>query len=293
MSRSSAPWVGLSLMLGDAFHDAVRPLFDGDEVDVVEWTFDMGWGRPLPAWLEATLDEFSSRGRLLGHGVSYSVLDASLTDRQPRWLHHLQVELQRRRYHHLSEHFGLMGGGNFHLSSPLPIPLSDTAVEVGNSRLRDLARVARLPVGLENLALAFSPGDVQQQGEFLERLLAPVDGFLLLDLHNLYCQAMNFNVLLEELVDSYPLDRVRELHLSGGSWSQPLSHARPVRRDTHDDRVPEELFQILPTVLRRCPRVEAVILERMDGTIDSANLSDAANFRADYRRLRAITREAV
>jgi hypothetical protein len=49
---------------------------------------------------------------------------------------------------------------------------------------------------LENLALSFSVDDVKHQGEFLEKLVEPVNGFLILDLHNLYCQSHNFDIPL-------------------------------------------------------------------------------------------------
>ena len=70
----------------------------------------------------------------------------------------------------------------------------------------------------QDLAFAFGEDDVRDQGAFLERLLAPVDGFLLLDLHNLYCQMCNCDRNADELLTTYPLHRVRELHVSGGAW---------------------------------------------------------------------------
>lgn len=54
-------------------------------------------------------------------------------------------------------------------------------------------------IGLENLALAFTASDVRDQGQFLDDLLAPFDGFLVLDLHNLYCQLVNFDQDLQPL----------------------------------------------------------------------------------------------
>jgi uncharacterized protein (UPF0276 family) len=160
-----------------------------------------------------------------------------------------------------------------------------------------LAELAQVPIGLENLAFAFSMRDVEDQGRFLDALLEPVDGFLLLDLHNLYCQVVNFDITFEALLALYPLQRVREVHVSGGSWSEPDALARaglslagasgsdPIRRDTHDGPLPEALFTWLPTVLDRCPNVEAVILERMGGTLAA---SDDEPFRRDYMRLKEV-----
>jgi len=288
---TSQPAVGLSLMPSDDFRVAATPLLVAGEVDVVEWTFDMGWGRPLSAWLQNVLRDYSDRRMLLGHGVSYSALDASETNRQSIWLARLQEELGRHNYHHISEHFGFMGGGDFHIAAPLPVPRTEAALAVGRQRLQQLSDVAGVPIGLENLAFAFNVQDVRHQGPFLEDLLSPVDGFLLLDLHNLYCQACNFDVDLLTLLGSYPLPRVRELHVSGGSWSEhPAGSGNRIRRDTHDDDVPETIFAVLPEVLQRCPGVEAVILERMSDTMDVADKKSIDRFRNDYLRLRRIVK---
>jgi uncharacterized protein (UPF0276 family) len=200
-------------------------------------------------------------------------------------------EVQHRRYRHVSEHFGFSSTRNFHQSAPLPVPLTPATLRLGQDRLRKLAELAKVGVGLENLAFAFCLRDVLDQGRFLDELLAPVNGFVVLDLHNLFCQATNFQQPIEELLSGYPLDRVRELHVAGGSWSQPsISRSKPIRRDTHDGPVPEEIFTVLPEVLRRCPHVDTVILERMGGTLASA---DDASFRRDFLHLKEIVHGAT
>ena len=83
------PWVGLSLMLEDDFRMAAAPLFAQGIVDVLEWSFDTGWGRPMPEWADALLDHYGEQGRLLGHGVHYSAFSARWEDRQAGWLEQL------------------------------------------------------------------------------------------------------------------------------------------------------------------------------------------------------------
>lgn len=287
-SRSDPPDVGLSLMLEEGFRRAAEPLFDAGEVDVLEWSFDMGWGSdPLSAWAEDRLTQFSVKDRLLGHGVTFSPLSGRWTDRQQEWLMRFEGECLQRQFRHISEHFGFMNAGNFHQSAPLPVPLTNDTLRIGQDRLKRLADVAQKPVGLENLAFAFGTQDVLDQGRFLEELLRPVDGFMVLDLHNIYCQAANFASPAEQLIDRYPLDRVRELHVSGGSWSESQAEATrgPIRRDTHDEAVPDEVFDLVTVALKRCRHVEAVIFERLGTTLEP---EDDERFRADFRRLKEI-----
>lgn len=65
-------------------------------------------------WAEDLLLEFGTAGRLLGHGVTLSLLSGEWTTRQQQWLADLERELSQRDYQHVSEHFGFMTGGNFH-----------------------------------------------------------------------------------------------------------------------------------------------------------------------------------
>ena len=280
--------VGLSLMLEDAYRVATQPLFDAGLVDVVEWSFDMAWGRPVSNWVESILTEFSSCGRLLGHGVSFSPLSGRWSQRQDQWLNRLLLDLQRTPMRHISEHFGFMEAGDFHQSAPLPVPLTEKTLAVGRDRLQRLSDTSQLPVGLENLAFAFSLPDVRQQGQFLDQLLEPVDGFLVLDLHNLYCQTCNFAVTADELLDTFPLERVRELHVSGGSWSivSADNHDRRLRRDTHDGPVPDAVFDQIGSALRRCPNVAAVIFEHLGTALESDD--QISRLREDYATLRLL-----
>ncbi len=107
---------------------------------------------------------------------------------------------------------------------------------------------------------------------------------MLLDLHNLYCQVCNFQISAEVLLGLYPLHRVRELHISGGSWSQG-TRAR-IRRDTHDEAVPEAVFELLALVLERCPQVEAVIFERLGHSLGW--IDEQFRFRLDFARIKQI-----
>ena len=272
-------------MLEEDFLRASLPLFEAGVVEVLEWSFDVGWSLPqLPRWADELLKHYSQADALLGHGVTFSALSGEWSLRQQAWLTRFTQELRERNYVHVSEHFGFASAGDFHRSTPLPVPLTENSLRLGQQRLQALRDAGAPAVGIENLAFAFGRQDVADQGKFLAGLLDPVDGFLVLDLHNLYCQRCNFGLSWEELLALYPCERVQELHVSGGSWSQ---HAGvDVRRDTHDGPVPTEVFEVIPLVLQRCSRTKFVIFERLGGTIP--DVAAESSIREDYRRLTEI-----
>lgn len=274
--------VGLSVMLEPAWREAVVPLLADGHVDALEWSFDTAWGRERPGWLDPLLDFVAENDRLWGHGVSYSVLTAGQPERQKRWLDGLAREVEARRYQGISEHFGFCHAEGYRRAPPLPVPWCEASVRIGQERLAAMARVAGVPVGLENLAFAFSRRGMLDQGPFLEELLSAVDGYLVLDLHNLWCQVHNFGVDASALLSRYPLDRVRVVHVSGGSWS--FAGERPWRRDTHDGPVPDEVLALLPTVVNVCPALEVVFLERLGTSLSG----DGARFRDEFLRIREL-----
>lgn len=287
-SRTDGPRVGLALMIEPEFVRAAYPLFEAGEVEVLEWSFDTLWsGASAPQWMPELLENYSNASSLLGHGVTYSMFTADSPPRAERWCKRLADECRTRRYCHVTEHFGFMIAGDFHRGAPLPVPFTSELLALGRDRVQRLADAVEVPVGLENLAFAFGIDDVRTQGDFLHALLAPVNGFVLLDLHNIHCQAYNFDISPEDLLEGYPLDMVRELHLSGGSWSEAAGAT--VRRDTHDGPIPEELFPLLRHALDVCPNVDAVIFEHLGNALPDALSID--RYREDFRHAARIVHE--
>lgn len=279
--------VGLSMMVEEPFRAATLPLFEAGLVDALEYSFEIGWAcDPLPGWVAALLDHYAHAGRLWGHGVTMSPFSVHAPE-QPAWLARVRDECGARPYRGVSEHFGFMVAGEIDGGAPLPVPPGPAARDVGIAALRRLAQATGRPVGLENLALALSVRDVWAQGPLLSEVLEAADGYLVLDLHNLWCQTVNFGIEPDALLHTYPLERVRCIHVSGGSWSDPVAAgiARRFRRDTHDGDVPEPVHVLLESTWPRCPALELVVLERLGPTLHGPD--DGARLRDDLHRIRA------
>lgn len=268
------------------FVSAILPLLQGHAVEALEWSFDTFYNAEEPDWLSGLLDFYSEQNRLIGHGVYYSLFDAQWTERQEMWLEKLKEEFRRRKYNHITEHFGFMNTENFHQGVPLPVSLHPKILQIGKDRLCRLQDAVEVPVGIENLAFSFSVDDVKEQGEFLGQLIEDIEGFLILDLHNIYCQSCNFGVGMQEIIHSYPLEKVKEVHLSGGSWQESVYGNGLIRRDTHDDAIPEEVLSILPSVLGQCENMEYIIIERLGHTLHTEKERQA--FLSDFSKVKGL-----
>ncbi|PHN07644.1 multinuclear nonheme iron-dependent oxidase [Flavilitoribacter nigricans] len=265
---------------------AALPLFAEESVEAIEWSFDTLYKqRNIPDWFIELLTAFGQENRLVGHGVYFSLFSGKWTPEQEAWLQQLEKVSGHFQFDHISEHFGFMTGANFHAGAPIGIPFTRRTLQLGQDRLQRIFQACRCPVGLENLAFAYSLDEVKAHGQFLDELLEPVNGFIILDLHNLYCQLQNFTIPFEALLELYPLHRVREIHISGGSWEDSALHPRQkIRRDTHDDAVPDEVFQMLSAVVPRCPHLKFVVLEQLGIGLHTPASQEA--FREDFRKLK-------
>jgi len=93
----------------------------------------------------------------------------------------------------LVDHFGCCRAAGWH-AAPLPLPPSRALVQLGRDHLAWVRDELQVQVGLENLALALCLDDVLVQPDLVDAMVRPVGGVVLLDLHNLWCQAGNFDL---------------------------------------------------------------------------------------------------
>lgn len=270
---------------------ATLPLFAAGKVAAIEWSFDTLFRTPhMPDWFSELLQTYGEAGKLIGHGVYFSLFTGQWSVNQQNWLQHLQKLSREYSFNHITEHFGFMTGQNFHHGAPLPIPYSYATLAIGQDRLARIQDACQCPVGLENLAFSYSLDEVKQHGQFLEQLITPINGFIILDLHNLYCQLHNFNTSFEEIIDLYPLDKVREIHISGGSWeNSTVEPDRKIRRDTHDEAVPKEVFWLLENTLDKCPNLKYVVLEQLGNALKTEESKKL--FYADFLKMEAIIQQ--
>ncbi len=174
------PSVGVSLNTDPDLIRSLLPFFESGKIQALEWSFDtVIHEENIPVWLINLLTSYANNYSLLGHGVFYSLLDAKWSEKQSSWIQKLKETRKQFKYNHITEHFGFMTSGNFHEGCPLPTPLNESTLAIGVDRLLRMQQAAELPVGVENLAFAFSMDDVSRQGEFLERLVAPINGFII------------------------------------------------------------------------------------------------------------------
>jgi uncharacterized protein (UPF0276 family) len=152
-----------------------------------------------------------------------------------------------------------------HLAAPPRTPLS-AAGAIANIGLA--TRIVGSAPLMENIAtLIDPPASTLDEAAWLAQIIHGAHVPLLLDLHNLYANAVNAGESPQELLLRLPLDRVGAVHLSGGHWiAAPDGGQRLLDDHLHD--VPPAVFALLTQLARLAPQPLTVIVER-DGNYPS------------------------
>jgi uncharacterized protein (UPF0276 family) len=211
----------------------------------------------------------------VAHGVGLSPGGAWPGDasRQAAWLARMRADQAVFDYRWYSEHLGASSLGGMAMVLPMPVPMTATSVALIRERLCAMQTVVG-DVGVENSAFYFLWGEPLAEPAFLGQVVTAPGHHLVLDLHNLYTLACNFDVSPAAYLERLPLHKVIEIHVSGGADSDPawLSSGASMRLDSHDHAVPEPVWQLLEDVAPRCPNLRGLTLERMEGTVTAADV---------------------
>jgi uncharacterized protein (UPF0276 family) len=233
----------------------------------------------------------SRTGRpFVAHGVGLSVGGGGAGDaaRKRAWLRQIAADHAVFDFLWYTDHLGVSAPGGLALTLPLPLPYTPAAAAAVRRQLEALQEIVP-DAGVENTAHYFVLGDPLDEPAFIARCLDRPCAHLLLDLHNVHTMASNLGFDAGDYLDRLPLEKVIEIHVSGGSESNPhwLPSGQVLRLDSHDAAVPEAVWALLEQVRPRCPNLRAVVLERLERTADER---DIPLLREELRRIRRTVR---
>ena len=186
---------------------------------------------------------------------------------------------------------GFVESGGNHLTLPLPLPTTDEAAQVVADNLRRISSLVP-HVAFENWAGFFAADPAEHDPGFFHAICETSGASMLLDLHNVQTHCHNTGADPDAYVDALDLSRVVEIHIAGGSWSEPkwVPSGRVFRLDGHDGPVTDWEWQTLARILPRCTNLQGVTLERLPHTLEAQQVP---GFVAEFERLRALVDAAV
>lgn len=200
------------------------------------------------------LDKAAAAYPLISHGVNLSI--GSTDDLNYDYLKQLKSLLDEYDIPWFSDHLCFTSIEGSYLHDLLPLPFSRETVKHIVERVKRVQDFVERPFLLENISFyMYLPGGDMTEGEFITEILELADCGLLLDVNNVYVNALNHGFDAHKFLDTLPLERVVQIHIAGHKMGKEMII------DTHGSPVIEPVYELLDAVLRKTP-VCGVLLER-------------------------------
>ena len=237
---------GLGLRRSMMGESLTREQVDFLEVAPENW---IGVGGRYGRWFR----EYTERFPFVVHGLSLSIgapdpLDEDLVRAIGQFIREHDIRCYSEHLSYCSEHG--------HLYDLLPIPFTEEAVHYVAGRIRRVQDILGQRIAMENVSYYAAPGQEMSELEFLNAVLQEADCDLLLDVNNIYVNAINHRYDAESFLLGLPAERIRYAHVAGH-----FDEAEDLKVDTHGAPVIDSVWQLLqraydvfgpiPTLLER------------------------------------------
>jgi uncharacterized protein (UPF0276 family) len=248
--------------------------------------------RPAVGWFEAHSENYFGRGGsprqvLAGvrrnyplslHGVGLSIGSTDPLDA----VHLAQIVRLTRELEPLlvSEHLCWGSAGGRFTNDLLPLPYTEEALRHMVSRVGQVQDALGRQMLIENVSsyLQFSHSQIEEW-DFLAELARQCGCGLLLDVNNVYVNAMNHGFDALRFLNGIPRGSVQEIHLAGHSVH--TVGGRQIRIDTHSSPVCDAVWNLYSAALERFGPVPTLI--EWDSDIPALDILAAEAHEADRR----------
>jgi uncharacterized protein len=203
------------------------------------------------------LREYTERFPFVIHGLSLSIgspspLDEALILSIKKFIREHNIRCYSEHLSYCSDHG--------HLYDLLPIPFTGEAVQYVAGRIRRVQELLEQRIAMENVSYYAAPRvgveAEMSELEFLNAVLTEADCDLLLDVNNIYVNAINHRYDPLEFLRGLPAERIRYAHVAGH-----FDEADDLKVDTHGAAVIDPVWQLLQQAYARFGAIPT-LLER-------------------------------
>ena len=213
----------------------------------------MGAGGPPHAQLGALRERYA----LSVHGVGLSIGSMRPLDRD----HLMRLKMLCERYmpESFSEHLAWSSHGDVYLNDLLPLPYTQQTLARVAEHIDEVQTALGRQMLLENPStyIRFSESTIPEV-DFLDALSKRTGCGLLLDINNVFVSAKNHGTQPLTYLDSFPFDRVKEIHL-GGHDEEVDDVGAPLLIDTHGSPIAEAVWTLYAHVIARTGALPTLI----------------------------------
>ncbi|MXN45543.1 DUF692 family protein [Shinella kummerowiae] len=213
----------------------------------------MGAGGPPHAQLGRLREDYA----LSIHGVGLSIGSMQPLDRDH--LSRLKTLCDRYQPESFSEHLAWSTHDSVFLNDLLPLPYTEATLAQVVDHVEQVQATLGRQMLLENPAtyLLFQESTIEET-DFLAEVARRTGCGLLLDVNNVFVAATNHNLDPYDYIARFPLEAVREIHLSGHSETVDDLGA-PLLIDSHDTPVKDPVWALYETVIGRIGPIASLV----------------------------------
>jgi uncharacterized protein (UPF0276 family) len=213
----------------------------------------MGAGGPPHAQLGALRERYA----LSVHGVGLSI--GSMRPLDQVHLGRLRALCDRYAPESFSEHLAWSSHGDTYLNDLLPLPYTQATLARVVEHVDEVQTALGRQMLLENPStyVGFSQSTIAEV-DFIAEVSRRTGCGLLLDINNVFVSANNHGTRPLSYLDSFPLDRVKEIHL-GGHAEETDDVGAPLLIDTHGSPISEAVWTLYAHVIARTGAIPTLI----------------------------------
>ena len=205
----------------------------------------MGAGGPPHAHLRALRERYA----LSIHGVGLSIGSMQPLDRDH--LARLKTLCDRYQPESFSEHLAWSSHGGVYFNDLLPLPYTPQTLARVAEHIDQVQTTLGRTMLLENPSTYVGIADSTiAEVEFLAEVANRTGCGLLLDVNNVFVSATNQGMQALSYLETFPLDRVREIHL-GGHDEETGDAGAPLLIDAHGSAVADAVWALYALVIAR------------------------------------------
>lgn len=222
--------LGLRRELLDPLRQTPTPAINFMEVAPENW---IGIGGSLGKQFR----EFTEKFDFVTHGLSLSIGSPSPLDED-----FVLAVKQFMKTHGIlcySEHLSYCSD-NGHLYDLMPIPFTEEAVKYVADRIRRVQDILEQRMVIENVSYYAAPGQEIKEIDFINAVIEEADCDLLIDINNIYVNAVNHRYDPVEFLKALPGKRIVYAHIAGH-----YNEAEDLIIDTHGADIIEPVWKLL------------------------------------------------
>lgn len=220
-----------------------------EEIDFLEIISDNFFDDRRKETLYQICDAFP----VIPHGVGLSV--GSADGVEDEYLQKVKEVSDITRSPYYSEHLCHTRAPGIDIGNLSPLWFSSALLQQVIENVDRVQQMLGKRLVLENVSYFFEiPHHDMTQEAFFDRLVDKTGCGVLLDITNVYINALNHGTNATEFLDALPLDDVVQVHLAGGRWENGYLI------DSHTESVQEGSWELLGLLLERT-RVNGIVLE--------------------------------